>query len=157
MRWTSLVLFTLLGLFLVWFGATYATVDTMLWFHAAAVPETARASVAPLYFALMNLIGGSSAALGVLVLYVTWMPLRLGVRGAAVALVAVLALAIGMAAVTAEELAAATASPTSWHLMGILLVIAVAALGAHVFANFSSRPRRAQPLAQLVRRDPPQA
>lgn len=131
MRWVSLGLFTLLALFLVWFGITYATVDGLLWFHAAAVPEAARADVEPLYFALMNLIGGSSAALGVLVLYVTWMPMRLGARGAASALVIVLAIALGMAALTAEELADATGSPTSWHIMGILMAITLVAFAAH--------------------------
>ena len=131
MRWTSLALFTLLGLFLIWFGITYATVDSLLWFHAAAVPAAARADVEPLYFALMNLIGGSSAALGVLVLYVTWMPMRLGAQGAASALVVVFAVALGMAALTAEELAEATGSPTSWHIMGILMAIALIALAAH--------------------------
>lgn len=135
MRWTSLVLFTLLGVFLIWFGVTYATVDSLLWFHAAAVPEAARAGVAPLYFALMNLIGGSSAALGVLVLYVTWMPMRLGVSGAAAALVAVLAISLGMAALTAEELAEATGSPTSWHIMGALLAVTLAAAAAHALAR----------------------
>ncbi len=131
MRWVSLALFTLLALFLVWFGITYATVDSLLWFHTAAVPEAARDDIKPLYFALMNLIGGSSAALGVLVLYVTWMPMRLGAQGAASALVLVLAIALGMAALTAEELAEATGSPTSWHIMGILMAIALVALAAH--------------------------
>jgi hypothetical protein len=131
MRWTSLGLFSLLALFLIWFGITYATVDNLLWFHAAAVPEGARTAVEPLYFALMNLIGGSSSALGALVLYVTWMPMRLGARGAAAALVLVLAIALGMAALTAEELAKATGSPTSWHIMGILMAIALVAYAAH--------------------------
>jgi hypothetical protein len=131
MRWVSLGLFTLLALFLIWFGITYATVDNLLWFHAAAVPESARTAVEPLYFALMNLIGGSSAALGVLILYVAWMPMRQGARGAASAVVVVLAIALGMAALTAEELADATGSPTSWHIMGILMAIALVALAAH--------------------------
>lgn len=140
MRWISLSLFTLLALFLIWFGITYATVDSLLWFHAAAVPEAVRADVEPLYFALMNLIGGSSAALGVLVLYVTWMPMRLGAQGAASALVVVLAIALGMAALTAEELAEATGSPTSWHIMGILMAIALVALAAHARSR-ASGPR----------------
>lgn len=131
MRWASLGLFSLLALFLIWFGITYATVENLLWFHAAAVPERARDDVEPLYFALMNLIGGSSAALGLLVLYVTWMPMRLGARGAASALVVVLAIALGMAALTAEELADATGSPTSWHIMGALMAVALVALAAH--------------------------
>jgi hypothetical protein len=131
LRGASLVLFGLLGLFLIAFGALYASVHDMLWFHAAAVPESARAEVRPLYFALMKLIGGSSAALGVLVLYVTWMPMRLGAKGAASALVVVLAIALGMAALTAEELAKITGAPTSWHIMGMLMAIALVALAAH--------------------------
>lgn len=138
MRWASVWLFTLLALFLIWFGITYATVDSLLWFHAAAVPEAARADVQPLYFALMNLIGGSSGALGVLVLYVAWMPMRLGAQGAASALVVVLGIALGMAALTAEELAEATGSPTSWHIMGVLMAIALVALTAQARSSVST-------------------
>lgn len=123
LRRTSLVLFTLVALFLLWFGITYATVSDMLFFHAAAVPEAARDAVRPLYFALMTLIGGASAALGLLSLYVIAVPLRRDAPGAATALVAVNVIAFGMAALTAEKLAAATGSPTSWHIMGALLAL----------------------------------
>lgn len=135
LRPTSLVLFGLVAAFFIWFGVTYASVSNMLWFHEAAVPEAAREQMRPLYFALMNLIGGASIALGVLSLYVIALPLRRGVPGAAVALVLVTAVAVGMAAVTAEELAAATGSPTSWHLMGIVLFVAVLALALHTAAS----------------------
>lgn len=133
LNWMSLTLFTLVALFLVWFGITYASVTDMLWFHAAAVPEAAREQVRPLYLALMNLIGGSSAALGVLSLYVIAVPLRQGVRGAATALLAVNAIVFIMAAVTAEELSAQTGSPTSWHIMGVLLALTILAFVARVW------------------------
>jgi hypothetical protein len=141
LRRTSLVLFGLVAVFFIWFGVTYASVSNMLWFHEAAVPEAARDEVRPLYFALMNLIGGASVALGVLSLYVIVLPLRRGVPGAAVALVLVTAIAVGMAAVTAEELADATGAPVSWHLMGIVLSVAVIALALHTAATWTIRRR----------------
>lgn len=133
LRLASVVLFGLVSLFLIWFGFTYATVKDMLWFHAAAVPEGVRDEVRPLYFALMTLIGGSSAALGVLGAYVILGPLRSGARWAASALTFVFALAFVMAAITAEKLSA-TGAPTSWHVMGVLLAVAAAGYLAHVAA-----------------------
>jgi hypothetical protein len=141
LRRTSLTLFGLVAVFFIWFGVTYANVSNMLWFHEAAVPEAARQQVRPLYFALMNLIGGASIALGVLSLYVIALPLRRGAPGAASALVLVTAVAVGMAAVTAEELAAATGAPVSWHLMGIVLSVAVLALALHATASRTTRRR----------------
>ena len=91
-------LFGVLGVFMVAFGALYASVQSMLPFHAAAVPAHALGDVRPLYFALMTLIGGASAALGVLSLYVIAVPLRRDAPGAATALVAVNVIAFGMAA-----------------------------------------------------------
>jgi hypothetical protein len=143
LRRTSLVLFGLVALFLVWFGVTYATVNDMLWFHAAAVPEGVRIAVRPLYFALMNLIGASSAALGVLSLYIIAMPLRRGAPGAGAALVIVNTIVFVMAAITAEELAAATGSPTSWHIMGALMAVTAAAFACHTIAA-TRRGRTAQ-------------
>ena len=138
-RWASLVLFALVGGFLVWFGFTYATVQEMLWFHAAALPESARAAASPLYFALMTLIGAASAALGLLSLYVAAAHVRRRARGAASALVLVNAIVFGAAAITAEELAAATGSPTSWHIMGALMGVTLLAFFLHAIAG--ARPR----------------
>ena len=123
LRGTSVLLFALLGLFLIAFGALYASVQDMLWFHAAAVPEAVRADIRPLYFALMKLIGGSSAALGSLGLYVTFGPLRKGGAFAATMLAATYAAPVLMAAYVAETLAAKTGSPTAWHIMGVLLAV----------------------------------
>lgn len=131
LRRTSLVLFTFVALFLVWFGVTYASVKDMLWFHAAAVPEAVRQQVRPLYFALMTLVGGACTALGVLGLYVIAVPLRRSMPGAAGFLALSNTIAFTMAAVTAEKLAAATGSPTSWHLMGIGIGVTLTALAAH--------------------------
>jgi hypothetical protein len=131
LRRTSIALFGLVALFLIWFGVIYATVSDMLWFHEAAVPEAAREAVRPLYFALMNLIGGASAALGALSFYVIALPLRRGIPGAAAILVLVNAIALVMAAITAEELATTTGSPTSWHIMGIVLGTTVLAFVLH--------------------------
>ncbi len=132
LRTTSLVLFTLIGVFLVAFGILYASVTQMLWFHAAAVPEAVRPQVHSLYIALMKLIGGSSVALGLLGLYVVYGPLRRGFPGAATALLITLSLPVVMAAVVAEILAHATGAPTSWHIMGVLLAITGAAYVAHI-------------------------
>lgn len=135
LRTTSLALFGLVAVFFVWFGVTYATVHNMLWFHEAAVPEAAREAVRPLYFALMTLIGGASVALGTLSLYVIALPLRQGVAGAGAFLVVANAIALGMAAVTAEKLAAVTGSPTSWHIMGVVFAVSVIALACHTAAS----------------------
>ena len=141
LRRLSLVLFALVSLFLIWFGATYASVKDMLWFHAAAVPLSIRDEVKPLYFALMTLIGGASTALGILGLYTVAAPLRRRTPGAASALATTNTIAFGMAAVTAEKLAAATGSPTSWHLMGIGLAITLLAYAAHgVSVQLSQAP-----------------
>ena len=142
MRWTSLVLFSLVALFLIWFGVTYASVTDMLWFHAAAVPEAARDDVRTLYLALMNLIGSASAALGLLSAYVIAIPLRRGADWAATALAICNSLVFVMAAVTAEELAAATGAPTSWHIMGVLMAATLAAYALHAGAKSSRSLRR---------------
>jgi hypothetical protein len=132
LKWTSLLLFASLSAFLIWFGWVYATVDNLLWFHAAAVPGTARDEIGPLYFALMNLIGGSSAGLGVLGLLVTFTLLRRGDPKAAVVLSIAYAIPFSMAAVTAEDLAK-TGAPTSWHIMGILLAATTFGLLTHLW------------------------
>jgi hypothetical protein len=139
LRWTSIVLFGLVAVFLIWFGFTYASVSDMLWFHAAAVPEAAQDAVRPLYFALMNLIGGASIALGVLGLYVTALPLRRRLPGAAIALTLANAIALGTAAITAEELADATGSPTSWHIMGAIIAVTLLALACHALSAVRGR------------------
>lgn len=144
LRWASLVLFGLVALFLIWFGITYARVTDMLWFHAAAVPEAARHDVLTLYLALMNLIGSSSAGLGLLSMYVIAMPMRKGVHGAATALVICNSIAFIMAAVTAEELAAATGAPTSWHIMGVLMAATLIAYALHAWNTRGASPNRRQ-------------
>jgi hypothetical protein len=147
LRWTSVVLFVLLSLFLLWFGWVYATVDNLLWFHAAAVPEAARDEVRPLYFALMNLIGGSSAGLGVLGLWVTAASLRQGDPKAALGLSIAYAIPFAMAAVTAEELAK-TGAPTSWRIMGVLLAATALALMAHI-GSYAPSARSQSPLRSI--------
>lgn len=124
----GVALFALIGVFYLAFGALYASVTDLLWFHAAAVPEFAREDVRPLYFALMDLIGAASASLGALGLYVAFGPVRRGRQAAAFALAAAYAAPLVGAAVVAEQLAATTGAPTSWHLMGVLLAITAAAL-----------------------------
>ena len=139
MRWASIALFVLLSVFLVAFGVLYATVEELLWFHAAAVPSSALDGVRPIYFALMKLIGGSSAALGFLGLYVALLPLRRGVAFAGTALATTLAIPIVMAAFVAVTLAAKTGAPTSWHIMGILLAVDAAAYLAHLASRRDAR------------------
>ena len=135
LKLASIVLFMSLSIFLMAFGALYASVRELLWFHAAAVPAPALDDVRPLYFALMTLIGGSSGALGLLGAYVALVPLRRGAPGAASLLALANAAALIMAAVTAEKLAAATGAPTSWHIMGILMAINVGAWLANAVAT----------------------
>ncbi len=139
-RALSVALFALLGAFMIWFGWTYLTVAEPLWFHAAAVPETAREAVRPLYFALMNLIGGASIGLGVLALHATLAGVLHRRLGTAATLAGVFALVFVVAAITAEELARQTGSPTSWHIMGGLLAVDAAAF---VAALLSGRPKAA--------------
>ncbi len=128
---TSLALFSLVALFLIWFGVTYMRAESMLWFHAAAVPERARQDVLPLYRALMTLIGGSSVGVGVFGLYMICSPLRRGARFAGGLLLAVFAGVFLTAAITAERLHAETGAPTSWHIMGVLIAITTSAYIAH--------------------------
>ncbi|MGE0181010.1 MAG: hypothetical protein AB7F91_02015 [Parvularculaceae bacterium] len=145
LRGASLALFVLLGCFLVWFGWLYASVDKLLWFHAAALPEDARRAVEPLYFALMNLIGGASIGLGLLCLFVTATSVRNGSIAAATAVFVSISIPLVMAAVTAEMLAR-TGAPTSWRIMGGLLFVAALAYGFHIIAYRSkiSLRRRAE-------------
>ena len=131
LRLASTILFMALSVFLVAFGILYASVNNLLFFHAAAVPKRALEDVRPLYFALMTLIGGSSGALGLLGAFVTLGPARRGSTAAAAAVAATNAIAFIMAAITAEKLAAATHAPTSWHIMGVLLVVTAVALLTH--------------------------
>lgn len=135
LRRASLALFGLLSLFLVAFGALYASVTDMLFFHAAAVPEALRADMKPLYLALMKLIGGASIGLGVLSLYVVFGPLRRGAPFAATAVAVSFSIAVLTAAYVAETLADKTGAPTSWHIMGGLLATAFVAFVAHALSR----------------------
>ena len=135
LRWAGMALFLAVSAFLIWFGATYASVNDMLWFHAAAVPEGAHEAVRTLYLALMKLIGGSSIALGVLGAYVALGPMRQGMRLAAPVLALCFAIPFATAALVAEQLARDTGAPTSWHIMGVLLAVTAAALVASLLAG----------------------
>lgn len=132
---TSLVLFSMVALFLVWFGLTYGMAQEMLSFHAAALPEEVRGAAKPLYLALMHLIGAASLAFGLAGLYVIVFPLRRGLPGAATVLLLTNGLVFVVAGLTAEQLAAATGAPTSWHLMGIGMAITLTAYLAHGVAG----------------------
>ena len=139
LKLASIILFMALSIFLMAFGALYASVQDLLFFHAAAVPKRALEDVRPLYFALMTLIGGASGALGLLGAYVTLVPIRRGAPYAASFLALANAIALIMAAVTAEKLAHATGAPTSWHIMGALMAVNLAAW----LANYLSYGRAA--------------
>jgi hypothetical protein len=142
----SVILFMALSVFLMAFGTLYASVQDMLFFHAAAVPARALEDVRPLYFALMTLIGGASGGLGLLGVYVTLVPMRRGAPFAATSLTLANAIALVMAAVTAEKLARATGAPTSWHIMGVLMAINLSAW----FANYLAT-RKANVLLESAR------
>jgi hypothetical protein len=127
-RAAGIALFAALSLFFIAFGALYASVNDMLWFHAAAIHESARAEVLPLYLALMDLIGSASIGLGVLGLFTVFGPIRRGGPIAPYALAIAFAIPLVGAALVAERLAALTGAPTSWHIMGGLLAAASIAL-----------------------------
>jgi hypothetical protein len=135
LRWISIALFLALSLFMLWFGYVYASVTDMLWFHGAALPTELHPQVLPLYLALMNLIGSSSFVVGLLTAYVALIPLRRGAPWAAAALFGAFTIVFAMAAITAEELAASTGAPTSWHIMGVLFAVAAAGYSTHVVAQ----------------------
>jgi hypothetical protein len=142
LKLASVILFMALSVFLMAFGALYASVQDLLFFHAAAVPNRALEDIRPLYFALMTLIGGASGGLGLLGAYVTLVPLRRGMPFAATFLALANAIAIVMAAVTAEKLAHATGAPTSWHIMGILMGVNLCAWLANRLADERSSALR---------------
>lgn len=138
LKLVSIALFLALSLFLIAFGALYASVHDMLFFHAAAVPERARGDVRPLYFALMTLIGGASLGLGLLGAWATLVPLRRNVPLTATFIFASNTTALVFAAITAEKLAAATGAPTSWHIMGALLAINLVAWSLNALSRSQS-------------------
>lgn len=127
-RLGGVALFVALSGFMIAFGALYSSVHDLLWFHAAAVPKEALEAVRPLYFALMKLIGGASGSLGALGAFLALSAIRKGDKASAVALALAFAIPVAMAAYVAETLAAKTGAPTSWHIMGALLAVDVAAL-----------------------------
>lgn len=128
LKWTGIVLFAILGIFLLLFGGLYSSVHNLLWFHAAAVPKESLEAVRPLYFALMKLIGGASIGLGLLGLYVDFGPVRRGMALAATTLAITYAIPIAMAGLVAETLRKTTGAPTSWNIMLVLLAIDALAL-----------------------------
>lgn len=140
LRIAGVALFALLSLFMVAFGFLYASVQDLLWFHAAAVPKEALEAVRPLYFALMKLVGGASASLGLLGAFVTFFVIRRGGRGGALALATAFAIPLIVAAYVAESLAAKTGSPTSWHIMGVLLAVNAIALIASLNGGRARQP-----------------
>lgn len=148
LKLVSVVLFLALSLFLIAFGALYASVHDMLFFHAAAVPERARDDVRPLYFALMTLIGGASIGLGLMCAWAALVPLRRDVPLTATVIFLGVAVALVFAAITAEKLAAATGAPTSWHIMGALMAVNLAAWGADISSRVL-HARHREEFAQL--------
>lgn len=141
LRVASLGLFVLLSVFVIAFGLLYIGVQSMLWFHAAAVPAAVRPQIRELYFALMHLIGGSSLGLGVLSLYTTLVPLRRGVPGAAECLVLALSIPFVIAGITAEILAATTGAPTAADNMIVLMTLTLLAYAGHRAQLWLKDPR----------------
>lgn len=137
----SVILYALIGVFLILFGILYASVSDMLPFHAAAVPEAHRDEMKPLYLALMKLIGGASGALGLLGIVCTLGPIRRGSSMIALTVAACYFTAFGVAAWVAETLADATGAPTSWHIMGILSAITLVGLTSFFVAEHLRKPK----------------
>ncbi len=133
--WAGVALLTGVGLFLIWFGLLYANVMGVLWFHAAALPDTELETIRPLYFALMRLIGAASAALGVIGIFTALvaLPRRVPFAGAALALS--YAIVFVVAGYTAEKLAAETGAPTSFAIMGVLFAVTAAGYGLYALAR----------------------
>jgi hypothetical protein len=138
LRWLSLGLFIALSLFLVAFGLLYASVSAFLPFHSAAITGVALDAFLPLYMALMKLIGGASIAQGLLCLYVIMGPIRQGRAGAVIAVSSSYGLSFLMAAYVAETLKNTTQAPTSWHIMGILLTLTLAAVVLYFLAAYQN-------------------
>jgi len=141
LKLASVILFMALSVFLMAFGMLYASVQDLLFFHAAAVPKQALQDVRPLYIALMTLIGGASGGLGLLGAYVTLVPMRQSAPFAATFLALANAIALTMAAITAEKLAHATGAPTSWHIMGVLMAINLSAWFTSYLAGGKTDPK----------------
>jgi ABC-type Fe3+ transport system permease subunit len=135
----GIALFAALSLFYMAFGVFYASVQELLFFHAAAVPDHALEAVRPLYFALMKLVGGAAGALGLIGAFVTLTAIRRGEKATAIALFIAYAGPLIVAAYVAETLAARTGSPTSWHIMGTLLSLNLIAL-AGILAGVRRSP-----------------
>ncbi len=135
LRWISMGLYIVLSVFIILFGALYATVQDFLPFHGAAIDERLHERVKPLYLALMTLIGSIALSLGGLGLIVTLGPVRHGALWAAAALTAVQSFAFVMAGITAVLLARRTGAPTGWENMAILTTITVVALITHLFSR----------------------
>lgn len=157
LRAIGVTMFAALSLFYVVFGGIYASVEDLLWFHAAAVPEQSRDAVRPLYFALMTLIGGATIALGVIGAFLAFTPVRRGDSAAAAALFLANAIPLIAAAYVAETLAATTGAPTSWRIMGALMAVNAVALACVLIggrapsrgANAESAPRGASVSQQV--------
>ena len=148
---TSIVLFMAVSVFLVAFGLLYANVGDLLWFHAAAVPADALEKVRPLYFALMKLIGGASIGLGLLGAYVILVPMRQGVKGAAIVVAIAYWIAFVVAGYTAVRLNELTGAPVAWYNMAILTVLTGLGLLAHVFAVRQGHHAPAQTISGSMR------
>lgn len=151
LKLASIILFMVLSVFLMAFGVLYATVQNLLWFHAAAVPTRSLEDVRPLYFALMTLIGGASFGLGLLGAYVSLVPFRRGAPFAATFLAAANAIALAMAAATAEKLAHVTGAPTSWHIMGVLMAVNLTAWLLNALARQAAARRRLRSIFRSYR------
>ena len=70
--------------------------------------------------------------------------LRSGAPGAGAALLLTSAVALALAAGAAEKLAAATGSPTSWHIMGVILATSLIAFALNAIAARARAGRRGE-------------
>jgi hypothetical protein len=136
------VFFGAVSAFLIWFGIVYATAPDLLPFHAQAVPPEAREAVRPIYFALMKLVGGASAALGVLGAYIIFGVLPHRTPWAATWLSAANILAFATAGYTAIKLNADTGADVAWYNMAILSALTLMGLLCHTLAQRSAGATR---------------
>ena len=120
LQWLSMIMFTLVSVFLVLFGLLYANVPDMLFFHAQALPEVHREAVKPLYFALMKLVGGASIGLGILGGFAVWGPMRAGVPNCGFVVSVAYIIAFAVAGFTAIRLNELTGADVAWYNMAIL-------------------------------------
>lgn len=116
----------LISAYTVGFGLIYAMRSELMPHHDAALPDSAKSQVLPLYFTLMRLAGGATTAFGLLCLYVLLGPVRAGSKGAAATVSLCLVSFFIATAAAAAHLEALSGAATHWEVMAVLAALTIA-------------------------------